>query len=263
MTDHLRGLPIDQVAAWYYRLIESVARHRVNGHEPYATQMLRTYMNNRNPKALLRMPSRGYLRNFHEVVEQLGYHRRVFLSQEEARVGLRSTLGFQTAITRLAGVVPRLRGTGHKKWVVPGQTTMSYESLVQIGDNDLDVYRIQKRGTAIERDLLTSLRGFQLHSDVTVRGVPQGDRVRIEFASWRAWVKDRYDWNYDEYLTMPNPDYGSAARGAVRPRDQMLTVYHANAKRLEDARLAAPYDVVSDPWPVTDASLLRPARVTP
>ena len=60
---------------------------------------------------------------------------------------------------------------------------------------------------------------------------------------------------------MPNPDYQSKAADAVRPTDQTLTVYHKNAQRLEVAKLAAPFDVASYKWPVTDKSVTGPASV--
>ena len=247
MPDYLKNLPVDQVAAWYRRLADRIGQERVQGRVPYASLMLRTYLDNRAPNETYRFYARPYLRDFSEVVDALTYHRRVFLSQEEARVGFRTTLGIRRPITRLAGIVPRLRGTEPSKLSVPGQVKIDYESLVQVGDNDADMIRIQFAGTAIERDLFTSLRGFQLHSQVVLRVRQQGDKVRVDFVSWNAWVRDRYDFDTGEGIRMPNPDYGSRRPGAVQPKLREFRVYHANAKRMEDAGLAMPYPVVSTP----------------
>jgi hypothetical protein len=40
-------------------------------------------------------------------------------------------------------------------------------------------------------------------------------------------------------------------------------VYHTNAQRLEQAGLAAPYDLKSKDWRVTDARIIAPADVDP
>ncbi|MFY0573821.1 hypothetical protein ACN28S_05135 [Cystobacter fuscus] len=137
---------------------------------------------------------------------------------------------------------------------------MNYECLVEVGDGLFDLVRIQQQGTAEERDLLTALRGFQLGSRVTVTGVRQGTKVQIQFSSWVVWARDRYDWDYSEHFTVPNPDYKSKRADAVRPGDQMLTVYHRNAERLEKANLAAPFNVLTNDWPGS-ASLKGPAVV--
>jgi hypothetical protein len=255
MTDYLKPLPIAQVAGWYRRLANLVGVRKIGGRVPYAALLLGHYLDNRDPNSTFVIDARTYLTSNARVLAALAYHRRVFLSQEEARIG---------KTTRLAGVVPRLRARDAARLAVPGQALIDYESLVQIGDGMLDIWRIQNSGTDSERDLFTSLRGFQLHSQVLLQVKHESNKVRVDFTSWKAHALDRYDWNYSEHLTMPNPDFGSKARNAVRPMDQQLTVYHANAKRLEDAKLAAPFNVKSAAWSVVDAKgLTAPALVTP
>jgi hypothetical protein len=87
--------------------------------------------------------------------------------------------------------------------------------------------------------------------------------LKINFQSFQAEIRDRYDWDYSEHLTVPNPDYGSKAAGAIAPTSKTIVVYHRNAKRLEDAGLAAPYDLRSRAWQVMDAKLRAPAEVEP
>ena len=92
----------------------------------------------------------------------------------------------------------------------------------------------------------------------------QPGRVRIVFSSFTAQVLDRYDWDYSEHLTVPNPDFGSKEPDAVTPKsDRVVVVYHKNAERLEKASLAAPYDVRSKSWAVTDAAVTAPAEIDP
>lgn len=136
---------------------------------------------------------------------------------------------------------------------------LEYQSLVEVGNGPADIWRIQHYGTNEEKDLFGSLRRFQLRSSVIVEGARRGIQVDIRFALWKCDILDRYDWKYDEYLTVFNPDFGSRSRDAVRPMDDRLTVYHSNAKRLEDAHLAAPYDVRSIPWDVHMPEIVKPA----
>jgi hypothetical protein len=62
-------------------------------------------------------------------------------------------------------------------------------------------------------------------------------------------------------LTVVNPDYQSTEEQAIRPEQKTLTVYHRNAKRLEDANLAAPYNVALRPWTVSDSRVTGSATI--
>jgi hypothetical protein len=103
-----------------------------------------------------------------------------------------------------------------------------------------------------------------LHSTVTVVGeAASKGRLNIRFQAFQTFVRDRYDWDYSEHLTVPNPDFGSKEKGAVEAQAQKLVVFHRNAKRIEDAGLAAPYDFVTEAWQITDPRLTGPAEVDP
>lgn len=110
-----------------------------------------------------------------------------------------------------------------------------------------------------------ALHGFQLKTYAIVNGYPSPvpQRVRVGFQVLQGEILDRYDWNYSEHLTVPNPDFGSTTPGAVAPRSQAVVVYHKHAKRIEDANLAAPYDIKTKRWLVTDRDLLAAADVDP
>jgi hypothetical protein len=258
MSDYLASLPVQRVAAWYRRLADRIGRERIRGQTPLASTFLRHWLDNRDPRSTFRFQAPAHVRTSSYVVTAQQFHRRVFLTEERAR--------FTGGRRAWAGVVPRLQGLrGFTRWDGRTPLQMHYESLVEIGSNLFEIVRIQNSGTPEERDLLTSLRGFQLRSRVTVNGAPvQNSRnIRVSFASWMCRVRDRYNFNYSEHFTVPNPDYRSTRSDAVRPQDRHIRVYHRNAQRLERASLAAPYDVESDEWRVTDTQITRPADVDP
>jgi hypothetical protein len=81
-------------------------------------------------------------------------------------------------------VLPRIQGqSGFQRWSnVQTPLMMEYESLVEIGGNVASLIMIQQTGSPEQRDLLTSLRGFQLRSKVTVIGRPQPNgAIQINF----------------------------------------------------------------------------------
>ena len=256
MSDVLAGQTVQDVHAWYLRLADMAGKNKVGGLDPLSSQFLHAYLRNKNPNALLTFTSPPYLQTAPETKAALLYQRRVFLSEEKGRIGTANLFG--NVPEKWVGVVPRLQDG---RWNGQTSLTMQYASLVEFGSSLADIYRIQRSGTPAERDLFTSLRGFQLHSDVTIAGTRTGDTVQVEFRSWQTRAKDRYDWNYDEYLTMPNPDFGSTKPGAIEPHQREVRVYHKNAKRMEDAKLAAPYDLVVGPWTVRDPKVLAKGTV--
>ncbi|MDH5179041.1 MAG: hypothetical protein OEZ39_16605 [Gammaproteobacteria bacterium] len=255
MADYLKPLPEQAVAAWYYRLAASIASNKVQGSTPLAAVFLKQWLDNRKPNSIFNFTPPAYLQNHTAVMTALQYHRDVFLTLKKARIG---------KTDKWAGILPRIKGTdGYKKWP-GGSIAMKYESLCDIAPGVFDIISIQNSGTAADRDLLTALRGFQLESSVIVDPLRMPDKtIQVKFTSWKCRVLDTYDWNYNEYFTVPNPDFGSKDKNAVRPQDKSIRVYHSNAKRLEDANLAAPYKIESAPWPVTNAALLNKAVVDP
>ncbi len=249
MTDVLAEHSVKEVAAWYKRLADQVGRKKLNGNAPLASQFLKAYLNNRNSKAKLKFTPPAYLKNHAKVKAAQGFHRRVFLTEEKARIGKSE---------KWAGIIPRLNDG---RWNGQGKLSMTYESLVEIGGTFTEIAHIQLRGSDQERDLFTSLRGFQLHSSVTVSGTRKGDLVTVKFDVWECKALDRYDFNFSEHLTVVNPDFGSKDKNAIRPDLQKIKVYHKNAKRMEDANLAAPYDLEVGPWAVTDNTVTGEAPV--
>ena len=62
---------------------------------------------------------------------------------------------------------------------------------------------------------------------------------------------------------MPNPDYGVQAPWAIRPDLQRIVVFHANAKRIERDGLAAPYDLETAAWDITERAVIALATIDP
>jgi hypothetical protein len=165
----------------------------------------------------------------------------------------------------LAGVIPRLQGVGYPKWDGSGELAMSYQALAAFSDLDTASFAFNSMSLA-EADVFTSLHNFQLRTDVVV-AVQQSaggtGKTMVVFKKFQARAIDRYDWDPAKHLTMPNPDYRVQAPWAIRPDLQRIVVFHANAKRLERDGLAAPYDLETAPWDVTDRAVLAPAVIDP
>ena len=149
MTDHLKKLPVEQVAAWYGRLAKAWSTATVDGMPALAPTLLQHWLDNRDPTSTFNFPPPPHLVKSRYVEEVLRAHRDIFLSQKPAANG--ATVG---AITRLRSGA----------WDLKTSLKLDYHSLVSVGDSWIEILRIQKRGTPGERDLFTALRGFQLHS---------------------------------------------------------------------------------------------------
>jgi hypothetical protein len=253
--DVLASLPPAEVAAFYSRLADGVDARKGKLDVSLAALLMRLWLSNRNAGAELTIDAPSHLRTHPQTTASLLYHRQVFLTEKKARLGKSEVW---------AGVVPRLQGKApHAKWDIQRTISMEYESLTEFP------LRYQLTGNDADRDLLYSLHGFQLRSKVTVGGtlmpLPRGSRgpqmVRINFQAFTTEARDVYDWNYSEHLTVPNPDFGSAKPGAVARESQTVVVYHRNAKRIEDAGLAAPYRFTTKAWTVTNVAITASAEV--
>lgn len=87
--------------------------------------------------------------------------------------------------------------------------------------------------------------------------------ISVQFQKWEGRALDRYDFKYDEHLTLPNPDHQSKDKDAIRPDLKSFRVYHINAKRMVDKGLAAPYDLEIGPWKVVDSRVTAPGDIDP
>jgi hypothetical protein len=252
MVDVLASLSPKQVAAFYRRLANrTAAKAKADGLEmSLAATLLLRWLDNK-PNEVFRFTPPEHLKSNPNVNEVLAFHRRVYLTDEEARF----SDGSKTRM-RWAGIIPRVQSG---KWDGRGLLELYYESLVEIP--------LQKQllGTDRERDVLYGLHGFQLRTDVVVSASPEAktNLWKIKFKKFIAKAKDDYNWDYREHFTVPNPDYNSKAPGAVTPDAKQVKVYHSNALRVEDAGLAAPYKLESEAWNVQDSSITRDRTIEP
>src|SRR2546429_5637281 len=94
-------------------------------------------------------------------------------------------------------------------------------------------------GNPREVDLLYALHKFCLVTNVLAIATPiaGSSKWNVRFSEWRSKVKDVYDWDPTKKITVPNPDHGSKDPKAVKPKEEKVTVYHLNAKRVERAGL--------------------------
>ncbi len=257
-ADILGTMPVRQVWEWYGRLAQAISTRQVaGGGEPLASRFLRRYLSPRSgpgrgsaAQPIFVFDAPDYLKADSRLRDELLYHRKVYLTQEQARLGGGS---------RWAGIRPRWENPGSYNWNQSDPLSMHYEALVS------QSLTLQVFGSQEEKDLFNALGlGYQLRTEVVV-SVSQasgGNELDVTFQQFQAKVVDRYDFNYTERLTVPNPDHGSTSPGAVCPGCDRITVYHSNARRMEDAHLAAPYDLESVAWDVSDPTIAGPGRVT-
>jgi hypothetical protein len=230
-----------------------IGRKTVNGYPPLASVFLAHYIKMGNAAKSFQdrelvFDAPPHLKEDSRVAKTLKYHRRVYLTEEKARLG-----GGQ----KWAGALLRWKNPKAHNWDRKSPLETTYHCLVE-----MPIW-LQLKGSEAEKDLLYALRGFQLQSRVTVRMQPKSssDMVEVAFSSFEAWVFDTYDFDFGEYITVPNPDYRSNRPDAVAPDASKVRVYHKNAKRMETAGLAAPYPLKSKPWRVTDPSIVAPGVI--
>ena len=247
--DVLGSLPVENVWRWYHRLATAIGARKVGGAEPMASRFLQLYVSPRSRFEPESFTAPGYLREHSVLQSALAHHRAVYLSQEQMRTGAGGRAW--------AGIRPRWQDPGRFGWTKGAPMSMHYTALVEIP------IRWQVTGNDAERDILYALGlGFQLRTDVVCSVTPKTDELSVVFDSFEARVEDRYDFNFDEHFTVPNPDHKSAIAGAVCPGKETIVVSHRNAQRMERSRLAASYDLRSEGWTLSGSDLAGPGAVS-
>jgi hypothetical protein len=244
--DYLAKLSEVDVASFYRRLALSIQK-RFDGDSLAATLLLH-WLGGSGAKKIF--PAR-YVSDLSWVREHLrDVARPVFLSKRAAPDG---TFG---------GVVPRLKGT-IKTTPQSGPYKMHLDRSVEAS---LTVQAQAAAGMLVEPrelDALYALHGFHVISDVEVTATASGARsYNVRFTKWTCHTTDRYHWNPDKSIKVPNPDYGSKEPSAIAPNDKSVQVFHKNAIRLEKAGLAKEFENESEPWEErTDLMVVGPATV--
>ena len=115
--DHLKAYPVDRVAAWYRRLAEAWSKNVPDLQPSLAGAFLRTWVDNRNPRAKIEFDAPPHLKSNSAVRTVQVFHRKVFLTNKKARIS--------GGTEQWAGVVPRIQG-------VPGIPQVGYEGLLSL-----------------------------------------------------------------------------------------------------------------------------------
>jgi hypothetical protein len=239
-----------EVAGWYRRLALFTRTRKPNS---LAAQMLLHWLDGGGKPLTF---DAAHVKNLKYVREYLlDEVRPVFLTEKKLKDG------------KWGGVLPRIKGLPpHPPWDGKSKFQMSYEGpSVEV---PLSLQAKAKLGFADpeELDILASLHTFGLRTNVVANAVPippSHDKYTVTFESWETKAFDRYDWDPQKHLTFPNPDFGNPSKllTPVAPDEEEVRVYHLNAKRVEGAKLASPYDASSTPWTVTDTEITGPGTV--
>jgi hypothetical protein len=243
LADHLKDLPPSEVAGWYLRLADLVEQQVKTVKEPLSPLFLRHYIKGGGEKLYFQPPE--HLRNSKYVVDVLKDHRSWYLTEEKFK-------------GKWVGIIPRLQSGKGK---MPYPPTLHIQSLCEI-----DV-KIIGSNTDGDNDLLTSFHGFQLESSIWVilKDIPRDGKKQVIFEDFVAYATDRYDFDENKHFRLPNPDFGNRFNVAkpVAADQKEIMVYHSNAIRMEKAGLAAPFDIASNGWFVTDLSIRGPGTIDP
>jgi hypothetical protein len=172
-------------------------------------------------------------------------YREVFLSKKPTSKG------------KIGGVIPRLQ---NKSWDGTSPLKLNYQgsSFDIVSLTDFVALQFKKmRGKEfsdedkVESDLFTSLHTTSLVTDAIVSGkIMDKNKVAVTFDSFESYIKDNYNWDKDEGLTLMNPDYGNKfkVKNPVRENSQSVKIYHNHALELEENGMAHSFDFISEKW---------------
>jgi len=158
---------------------------------------------------------------------------------------------------KIGGIVPRIRrDPGFRDDPIGGPYKLFYEGesccsplSVQDALFNSGLEEALKSPAAREADIFCSLHDFTIQTNVVMEAKPwRGKMYEVLFTDWRSHANDSYQFDEVKHLTVPNPDYQSTAPDAVASFSKMITIYHTNAKRLTDPKLAANFKDKSTDW---------------
>lgn len=274
--DYLAPLTVYQVAAFYRRLAQMIESIVGKGNSLASILLLHWLEGKGADKEF----DSAFVKGMPEIDEFLLKNvRPVFLTEEKAQLHSGS---------KWAGIVPRLKRTGDFASSDPrdanGNYPMMYEphtvfepvTTIQFA-SVMKKYQKTKALSEKEKhdlDIYTSLHAFALQSKVVASaspatiGISANSRNSMEirnytvsFKAWKVHVEDKYDWNTGLGFPVPNPDFKSTLPDAVAPDKEVITVYHKNAGRIENAGLANQYKVRSSEWDVVNSAILAPKTI--
>lgn len=242
--DILSTATIDEVHGWYSRAadrLDADAR-RYGAPGSFAGSNLRRFLNPTDEsrrsstanRMTLQIPS--YVISHPTVEAAVDYHRRVYLSQEAARLSGGSS--------RILGAVRRLRDPAGTGWFVGTPMQMHYESLVEFPTLTPPSLFVSDEGRAQHFDTRNAIGSCQLRTEVQV--VVDSSRRRGTFLLFLCYLWDNYDFAAGRHLDLPNPDHGRST--GLCPHLEEITAYHSNLDRLRSAGRAHDFYWISQAW---------------
>jgi hypothetical protein len=246
--DELANLSPQEAAGWYHRLAEFI---RKDYPKSLAAVMMLHWLDGKGKEFTF---DANYIKDVDFVNDYLENEvRPVFLTEKKAKLKGGEKWG---------GILPRIKGIPpFPAWDGSSNFKIFYEGPPV----KMPLSLIAKASAGFadnkEMDLFASLHKFGIQTEVIMSAirVPNSTNYNVRFDSWESWVVDKYDWDPKKHLTVPNPDYANP--NGVAPKKDRIRVYHSNAKRVEQAKLAAPYNVESTRWRVTNEKIVGPSVV--
>jgi hypothetical protein len=246
--DDLASLSPKEAAEWYRRLAEFIRKDHASS---LAASMMLHWLDGKGKEFTF---DANHIKDVDFVNEYLQNEvRPVFLTEKKAKL---------KGVEKWGGILPRIKGMNpFPKWDGRSNFRIFYEGPSVEFPLTLAAKVAAGIAEKKEMDLFASLHNFGIQTEVVMSAspIPDSAKYNVRFESWESWVTDKYDWDPRKYLTVPNPDYGNP--NGVAPKKVRIRVYHRNAKRVENAKLAAPYDVKSTHWQVTNQKIAGPSIV--
>ena len=239
IPDFLKGHTPKELAAWYLRVADLVDKRNSQVKDALAPRLLRHYVTGKGTKFLFDPPD--HLKKSKYVVEVLKNHKAWYLTEKPwAPTGEPLKLQWVGMIPRLQGKMKPQYERGSSDRGSP-QYTLKLNTLVEIPVKDYSDH------TPGDADLMTALRGFQMYTFCffTFFKGSRPDWLKVDFGVFSAQIRDRYDFDGNEYFPIPNPDFRNPDKLAnpIAPDFKIVVVFHRNAHRMEKAGLAAPFEV--------------------
>jgi hypothetical protein len=251
--DYLKNRNPPEVAAFFRRL--ALVVQKAAGERSLAAEMLLHWLDGKARKKIF---SSDYLKDVPAVDRYLLKEvRPVFLTEKKAvLIGHRIWGGI---VARLMGIIPTdaMPQRGDGSWPI------SYEgSSLKIPKTSFAKLRFGIKSDERKQDLFYALHDFGLATDVTMTVISIGSqKYEARFTSWRTKAIDRYHWDPNKSIVVPNPDFRSTARNAVAPKKPSIVIYYRHAVRVEQAGLAHSFDSESTEWTPNDSRITAPAVV--
>lgn len=244
--DALHGLSLSEKLEFYKRLAKRIKEEDSNS---LSALLLEHWIFGKGHP--MRIPN-ARIKNNKKVKDQLSIYREIFLSKRKTN---------WTKNNRIVGVVPKLE---KGQWDGISDLPMNYQgktfNIISLPEYASLLYPIWRGNKStltedekIDLDLFTSLHMTSLVSEVIISGTRiSPSEIKVSFKKWKNYIEDNYNWDNDEHLTLPNPDFNNkySVLKPVRPQSKKVRIYHNHALELERMNLAHSFDFTTEPWEI-------------